>query len=109
MLRGALANLRVGEVVDAAVQLDVLGDRQVLVQGEPLAHVADVALDDLALGEDVAADDARLPAARRQQPGQHPDRRRLAGAVGAEESEDFAFAHVERDAIDGDERRRTAA
>ena len=35
------------QIVDAAVQRDVLADRQVLVEREPLAHVADVALDAL--------------------------------------------------------------
>ena len=37
------------EAVDAAVETDVLGDRQVLVEREALAHVADAALDGLAL------------------------------------------------------------
>ena len=46
---GAFADLRPREAVDAAVQADVLADREVLVEREALAHVADVALDRLAL------------------------------------------------------------
>ena len=51
----------------------------------------------------------RRAARRLQQPAQHADRRRLAGAVAAEEAEDLALRDVERQPIDGDERRRSAA
>ena len=44
-----------------------------------------------------------LPEARREQAVEHFDRRRLAGAVGAEEAEDLARRDGERDAVDGDE------
>ena len=40
---------------------------------------------------------------RRQQPGQHLHRRRLAAAVGAEESEDLAALDLELDVVDGGE------
>ena len=43
----------------------------------------------------------RAARGRREQSGQHADRRRLAGAVGAEKPEDLAGAHVEGDAIHG--------
>src|SRR5689334_2873781 len=49
------------------------------------------------------AGDAGLAAGRRQQARQHPDRRRLAGAVGADKTEDVTGRDVERDPVDGDE------
>ena len=54
------------EIVDAAVQPDVLRHREILVEREPLAHVADVSLDGFALGVDVVAGDGRLAAGRRR-------------------------------------------
>src|SRR5262249_39194584 len=39
--------------------------------------------------------------ARRNQAGEHPHRRRLAGAVGTEERDDFAARDVEADVVDG--------
>ena len=42
-----------------------------------------------------------VPARGEHQPEQHPHRRRLAGAVGAEEAVDVALANVEVDAVDG--------
>ena len=42
-----------------------------------------------------------LPAGRAQQRGQHPHRRRLAGAVRAEEAVDLALRDLEVDAVDG--------
>src|SRR5262249_53455978 len=77
--------------------------REILVQREALAHVADAALDRLALGVDVVARHAPAAAGRAQQSNQHAHRRRLAGTVGAEKAEHFARLHVERDAIDGRE------
>src|SRR5205085_374070 len=98
-----IADVAIAEIVDAAVQTDVLADGEILVQREALAHVADVALDALRVARDVVAGDRRPATRRRQQPGEHPDRRRLACAVGAEEAEHLAALDVERHAIHGRE------
>ena len=50
---------------------------------------------------DVEAGDAGVAAGRAQQRDEHPHRRRLAGAVGAEESVDLAGRDREVDAVDG--------
>ncbi len=92
-----------GESVDAAVEVDVLLDRQILVERELLAHVADLGLDLLRLGRDVEAGDRARSGGRRQEAGEHPDRRRLAGPVRAEKAEDLAPPDVEGDPIDGHE------
>src|SRR5690606_17504925 len=90
------------------VEVDVLLDRQVLVERETLAHVTDAGLDFLRLGEDIEPGDRASAAARREDAGQHPDRGRLAGAVRTKKAEDLALGHVERDAVDGDEAAETA-
>ena len=48
----------------------------------------------------VQAEDPQLAAGRRGDGGDHPHRRGLAGAVGAEEAERLAPAHVDVDALD---------
>ena len=50
---------------------------------------------------DVEAGHARASGGRRDRRGEHPDRRRLAGAVGAEQAEHLAGADLEVDALDG--------
>ena len=81
---------RIGEPVHARHELQVLQDREVLVEAEALRHVADVALDLLALRADVVAERRAAAAVGRQQPAQHAQRGGLAGAVGAEEAVDLA-------------------
>jgi len=46
------------------------------------------------------AGDQQPPLGRLQHRRQHLDRRRLAGAVGAEKAEDDAFRHRKRDMVD---------
>ena len=77
---------------------DVLIDGQQLVEREALRHVADPPLDPFGIARDVDAADRRGPGRRLQQPAQHADGRRLAGAVAAEEAEDLAARDVEADA-----------
>ena len=47
---------------------------------------------------------AASPDVGRTRPEQHPQRRRLAGAVGAEEAVDLAAAHAQVEVVDGDDR-----
>ena len=54
------------------------------------------------LGDDVVAGDAGGAPGRAQQRGQHPDGRRLARAIWAEEPVDLALGHLEIDAGDGE-------
>ena len=91
------------EPVDAAEKPDVLIDGQPLVERKPLRHVADPALDAFRIAPDVDAADRGRAAGRLEQPAQHADRRRLAGAVAAQEPEDLALLHVERQIVDRDE------
>src|SRR5262249_7384394 len=98
-----LGQLPCVEAVDAAEEADVLIDREQLVEREALRHVADAPLDAFRIARDVDAADRRGARRRHEQPAEHADRRRLAGAVAAEEAEDFAAVHVERHAVHRDE------
>ncbi len=89
--------------VDAAIEVDVLLDRKVLVERELLAHVADVGFDPFGLRADVEASDGAASAAGGEDSTQHADRRRFAGAVGTEKSEDFAAGNLEAHVVDGRE------
>src|SRR6266852_6279629 len=63
-----------------------------VVRAAGLTHVADPLADPVWLSEQIAARDRGLAAARRQQRGEHAQRRRLAGAVGSEEPKDLPGA-----------------
>ena len=91
------------DAVDAAVEVDVLLDGEVLVEREPLAHVADVGLDQLGLRADVEAGHGAPAAAGGENAAEHADGGRFAGPVGSQETEDFALGHLEADVIDGHE------
>ena len=77
--------------------------RQVVVEREALAHVADAPLDLLGLVRHVEAEHAARARGRREQPAQHADRGRLARAVRAQEAEHLALLDRQRDVVDRDE------
>ena len=92
------------EAVDGAEEAQVLDHSEIEVERELLAHVAEPVLPALGVLRDVDAAEARDAAGgRRQQPREHADRRRLAGAVRAEEAEDAAARDVEADLVHGGE------
>ena len=88
------------EPVDAPDEFEILGDRQVLVEAEALRHVADMALDGVALMDDVIAQTGAAAVVSTEQPAEHADEGGLATAVRAQESEDFPLLHLKADVID---------
>jgi hypothetical protein len=78
----------------------VLAPRQEVVERRLLQRGADPAAHLRALGRDVEAGHRGAPGRRWQQRGEHVDRRRLAGSVGAEEAVDLTALHVKLDAVD---------
>ena len=78
-------------------------DRDLLLQVGGLQADADAVLELAGLDFGIAAEDADAAAAARAQAFQDFDGGGLAGAVGAEQAEDFAGAHFEIDALDGGE------
>ena len=87
----------VGHPVHPRDEREVLADREVVPEREPLRHVARAALDLPRLGADVVAQARALAGVGREQPAEHPDRRRLAAAVRSEEAEDLAAPHRQRE------------
>ena len=87
--------------VELGVQAHVLLGGQVGVERRVLEDEADVAPHRVALAVDVEAGDDRRAAGRRDERAEHRDRRRLAGAVGAEEAEDLTRRDLEVDPAHG--------
>src|SRR5690606_11281980 len=73
---------------------------QVVVQADALRHVSQPGPDLLRAAGHIAAQHPRLAIRRAQQPQQHADGRRLAGAVRPEKAEDLPAPHAEADVID---------
>ena len=94
---------RAVEPEDAADEVQVLQDCQVLPQREALGHVADLHAQLLGFARHRVAEHDTLALARPQQPAQHADRGRLARAVRPEKAVDRRARNVETDVIDGRE------
>ena len=78
------------------------------VQREALGHVSDSGPDALPLGRDIHARHQDAAVTGWQQPAHHLDQRGLAGAIRAEQAEDFAALHVQPHAVDGDKAAEAA-
>ena len=76
--------------VEPAVKAQELAGRQLLVDERPIGNEAERRLGRFGLGRQIVAVDEDAAGGRLQQPGNHADRRRLAGAVRAEEAVDLA-------------------
>src|SRR5262245_822826 len=86
-----------GDARRAAVELEVLVGRERAVDRDRLRDVADRLAHGEPVADHVVARDEGRPRSRLQQRRQHADRRGLARAVRAEQSERLAGRHVEAD------------
>ena len=82
-------------------QDEVLAAGEVLVDGCELAGEAHEPADRVGVGDDVVSEHARAARVGADERREHPDRRRLAGAVGSEHAVDGPAAHAQVDAVDG--------
>jgi hypothetical protein len=102
-----LLDRRLGELPRDAIQAggvaEVLAAGQVGVEADGIGHITDAAFDVERIPCGVEPDDPGLAAGRLGQPEQHQDRRRLTGAVLAEQPEDLARLDLEVEPVDGDE------
>src|SRR6266545_2036618 len=101
---GALAELRPRQPEVAAVDDDVLADRQLEVERVLLRDDAEARADLRAVGHGIEAEDPKRPAGRRRHTPDHPHGRGLAGTIRSEETEGLATLDVEVDPVHGDER-----
>ena len=99
----ALAQHLSAQPVGATEELQVLAHGQVAVQREFLRHVADAPTRLRARRAQVESSDLQMAAGGWQQPAQHAECRGLARAIGAEQTEYLAAAHLERCAGNGGE------
>jgi hypothetical protein len=88
-----------GDAGEEGEELDVLVDGEVAVEGEALREVAELAVQGPAVLPGIVAEHAHGPARGAQQPGDHPQRRRLAGAVRADQAHDLAPRDGEVDGV----------
>ena len=99
----AVAPLGGRHALDLGDEVQVLADGHVGVEGRRLGQVARAALRLDRVFEDVIPGDDGLALGGRHVSGEDPHRRRLAGAVRAEEAEDLASLDAEADVLDGRE------
>src|SRR6202158_2065879 len=100
-LGGALPRLFGGPPIQAALKDELQSAGDLAIRATRLTDVANEIADLVLLLEEVEAAAPSRPAAWRQQRRQHAQRRRLPGAVRAEEAEDLARMHEQVDADDG--------
>src|SRR5690606_37787217 len=81
--------VRAAWAIGHRVDTHVLQDREVGVESDLLRHVADGALDRLAVGVYVVAQHRGVARRGPEQPAQHTDERGLARAIGTEKAEDI--------------------
>ena len=92
--------LLAGNTLDGSDETQIGPRGHVGVDGRIFRQVADPLLHLDGILEDVEPAHLRLAARRRQDSGEDAHGRRLAGAVGAEETEDLARLHLEADVVD---------
>ena len=91
---------RAGVAVEAAEQVEDLGDRELRIEGSGLEAHPDPWLELVRAAGDIDPEHGDLAAVGRPKALEDLDRRGLAGAVGSEETEDLAGGDVEVDAGD---------
>src|SRR5204863_8541046 len=106
-LEHARAAIGTRHLVDARVEGQVLVDGEVVVEREPLRHVADRGLDAFGLVTEIDAEHPAVPLARLEDAAQHAERRRLARPVGPEKPVELAPADLQIEMIDGDDLAET--
>src|ERR1700730_13281740 len=82
----------------------VIGSGEVIVKANRVRQITDAALDRERLARGIKTEHAHLAAGDFGQAEQHQDGRRLARAVGAEETENLPAPDSERDVVDGNRR-----
>ena len=96
------------EPEDLGREVEVLLDREILVEREVLGHVADRGAQALGVARHAVAEHLRRAGGRLEEPHQHAHERRLARSVRAEAAEDLAPLHREVDPVDRDARAEAA-
>src|SRR5579864_4326105 len=91
------ALFKIGRIVGAAEEADVVAWRKILIERGRLRHVAEIAAHARGVANGIDTEDADRAAGGPRRAGEHADQRGLAGAVGSEQSENFAGFERQRD------------
>src|SRR5467141_2175851 len=91
------------QAVDAAIELQVFRDGQIVVEAEVLRHVADALAHGFRFGPHVETFDPGRSSTERQKSREHFDDGGFSAAVGPEEAKDLAFFDAEADVVHGGE------
>jgi len=100
---GLAGEILLGDPVEAADEQQVLARREVGVERRAVGDEAQAPARLERLGGDVVAVDAHAPAVGGEQAAEDAQGRGLAGAVGPQQAQDLAAAHLEIQAVEGDE------
>src|SRR5438034_3670515 len=84
---------RISHLIPPRDKIEILRDAQVFPKAESLCHVTDFALNRFAFGNHVMTEASAVPIVGPKQSAEHPQERRLAAAVGTEESKNLPGAH----------------
>ena len=96
----ALGHAVAVHAVEPAVKAQELPRRELLVDERPIGNEPERGLGGLGAGRQIVAVDEHAAGRRPQQPGDHPDGRRLSGAVRSQETVNLTRLDVEAHAVD---------
>src|SRR5688500_10859358 len=102
-LTRAVLHARTFLVIETRDELQEFAAREFFINERPIGDEAELHLRDDGIHRDVDAADLDAAARGTQNAGDHPEGRRLAGAIGAEKAEQLAARHFQVDARDGGE------
>ncbi len=93
----------VAQTIGCTVETKILQDRQIVIQTEALRHVAYATANRLGLFKYGHAQDLNISARGSQQTEHHAYRRRFAGSIGSQKTEDLTRVNIKTDLVDGGE------
>ena len=100
----AFGPLILRNIINAQIKTQIFERCQIFIKRKFLRHVTDRMFDFFRFGHNVVAGDKARTGGRSNNAAKHADGRGFAGAVGAQEAEDFPFLYGESDFVDGDKR-----
>src|ERR1700730_19256505 len=90
-----------GLPVAGGVEVEILANRELVVDAEEVGHVAEPAVNTLRFPAHVGAVDEGAAGGRLEKCGEDSQSGRLARAVGSDEAEDLSLRDAERDVVEG--------
>ena len=95
-----------GQSIQRAEQAQVVARRELVVEREILRHQSDSSLHGIGIAAEPHAVDRDCAVIGCDQSGNHRHRRRLAGAVGPQQTDELSAFDIERDAAHGGDRSK---